>query len=226
MAQESFGEFCNIYPEFTSYFSSISTQSSYMGSRATLKLTLDWEYINKKCSFDDIQTTIYACAYVVNELKRFGKITDYMSQYEKAKVLYQWVIFHSQYAQNNARENYTPNGFLFNGRAVCQAYVGVYNLLCKMVGINITGVMGKTNRSTNDSSHIGSFAMLDGKQVYIDVTWGDPVLTNGASLQMRGINIENVCDFSYFDIPKQELMKTHYWTPYYEDLIIYNKLRN
>jgi transglutaminase/protease-like cytokinesis protein 3 len=226
MARESFAEFCNIYPELTSYFSSIKTQISYSGNRGVLKITLDWEYINKKCSFDDIQNTIYACAYVISELKRAGKITDSMSQYDKAKVLYQWVIFHTQYAQNNSRENYTPNGLLFSGRAVCQGYVGVFNLLCKMVGINITGVTGSTNHSVNGSTQIWSFAILDGKQVYIDVTWGDPVVTNGTNLQMRGFDMSNICDLTYFDISKQNLMQTHYWTPYYEDLIINNKLKS
>lgn len=227
IAQDSFEEFSNIYPELTSYFGGIAVRSSYGGTGGTLTLTFTWDNTGGRFTFNDIQDTIYGCAHVINELKRYGKISDYMSQYEKAKVIYQWVIFHSQYAKQTLRATYTPNGFLFNGSAVCQAYVGVFNLLCKMVGINIVGIHGKTTHSQYGSTHIWSFAVLDGKPTYIDVTWGDPVFSNEETLRFQGINPENICDFKYFDISKQELMNTHSWkNNYYEDLIIFNKLRN
>ena len=226
IAQDSFEEFANLYPELTSYFSGIAVRSSYGRTQGTLSLSFSWDNnFGQVFSFNDIQETIYACAFIINELRKNNKITDYMSEYEKAKVIYQWVIFHSQYAnENNSRLDYTPSSFLFYGKAVCQAYVGVFNLLCKMEKINITGISGKTIHSKNGSTHIWSFAILDGKQVYIDVTWGDPVLNNQNLLRMQGIDPENICDFTYFDIPKYELMKSHNWNDgYYENLIINKK---
>ena len=52
-----------------------------------------------------------------------------------------------------------------NGKAVCDGYTGAYNLLLKLEGIDCYALPNAT--------HIWTVAVLDGKTVHIDTTWGD-----------------------------------------------------
>ena len=178
---------------------------------------------SKEDEFENIQETVYGCAFVISELRRFGKIRDNMTDYEKAKVLYQWTILHGQYSTSYRNIDYTPKGFLFNGVGVCQAFTGIFNLLCKMEKIKITGVAGKVKSkySTSIEEHIWSFAVLDRRPVYIDVTWGNPVYINQEILYEYGINPDDLCNMNFFDIKIEELKETHIWTgTYFEDFLI------
>ena len=104
-----------------------------------------------------------------------GKITSAMTQKQKARVYYDWLIAHCSYDYDSmtlsfgGEENsaYLAYGALVEGKAVCQGYTAAYDILLRLEGIDCVGV---TCQSAN---HGWTEATLDGVTYHIDPTWGD-----------------------------------------------------
>lgn len=112
----------------------------------------------------------YALASAISvhdELWASGAITSSMSEYEKARVYYDWVCQNCayDYAATDTSISHLPYAVFKNGIAVCDGYTGAYNLLLKLEGIDCT--------SLHNSTHIWTVATLDGTTYHIDTTWGD-----------------------------------------------------
>ncbi|PHV71290.1 hypothetical protein CS063_06255 [Sporanaerobium hydrogeniformans] len=186
------------YPEYLCYKNMIevSLKGTYGSGKLTLKLmnnNIEADKVNKMRDtfFEEVKV-------LAQNLIDEGVLTKEMTETQKAKVLYEWVILHLAYDTDYSEEGYTGYGALLNGKAVCQGYTGLYNALCKLVGIQITGIGGTAGE--NNESHMWSKAILDGKEVFIDTTFGDPVPDR-----------QGVCDFKYFAVDKAFLSKTHTW---------------
>ena len=102
-----------------------------------------------------------------------GKITSAMTQKQKARVYYDWLIAHCSYDYDSmmlsfdGEENsaYLAYGALVEGKAVCQGYTAAYDLLLRLEGIDCVGVVFPGHDCTE--------ATLDGVVYHIDPTWGD-----------------------------------------------------
>lgn len=104
---------------------------------------------------------------VHDELWAAGQITDAMTEYEKARVYYDWICGHCayDYSASAVSVSHLPYGLFSGGKAVCDGYTGAYNLLLKLEGIDCTAL--------HNASHIWTVAELDGVEYHIDTTWGD-----------------------------------------------------
>lgn len=134
--------------------------------------------------------------HIVEELIKEGKLTTTMTEKEKAKVLYEWVI--SNIAKDEAALDISRTGYgaLQNRKAICQGYTAVYNTLCKLVGIDVQGVIG----TAGGEEHSWTLATLDGEKTYIDMTYGTAVS-----------NQRKVYDYRYFMISEEILSYDHDW---------------
>ncbi|MBD5161690.1 MAG: hypothetical protein HDT14_06710 [Oscillibacter sp.] len=114
-----------------------------------------------------------------DELWASGAIKSTMTQKQKARVYYDWLISHCAYdyeayeaygdmfGDASYASSYMTYGALVNGKAVCEGYTGAYNLLLKLEGIECRVEVSKT------ASHDWTSATLDGVLYHIDPTWGD-----------------------------------------------------
>lgn len=112
----------------------------------------------------------YALAAAIgvhDELWNSGTITAAMSQYEKARVYFDWICDHCayDYSADDNSISHLPYAVFKNGKAVCDGYTGAYNLLLKLEGIHCTAL--------GNDNHIWTVATLDGTEYHIDTTWGD-----------------------------------------------------
>ena len=94
-----------------------------------------------------------------------GKITEEMSEYDKAKVYFAWICGHCRYDHQGFLMSHSGYQAFTTGLAVCDGYTAAYNLLLKLEGIECG------TWSTVD--HIWTTAVLDGTPCHIDTTWGD-----------------------------------------------------
>lgn len=97
-----------------------------------------------------------------------GTLTMDMSQYERARAYYLWVCgscVYDHYGTDVESLSHTAYGALTTGRAVCDGYTGLYNLLLRLEGIDCYALF--------NNEHIWTVATLDGTPYHIDVTWGD-----------------------------------------------------
>lgn len=111
-----------------------------------------------------------------DELWASGAIKSTMTQKQKARVYYDWLISHCAYdyaayedmvGNASYASSYMTYGALVNGKAVCEGYTGAYNLLLKLEGIDCRVEVSKR------VSHGWTSATLDGVLYHIDTTHGD-----------------------------------------------------
>lgn len=127
--------------------------------------------------------TLRRAIAVHDELWTNGTLTMDMNEYERAKVYYLWVCascVYDYYGTDPDSVSHTTYGALMNGRAVCDGYTGLYNLLLRLEGIDCYALF--------NSEHIWTVAMLDGTEYHIDTTWGDQ--SYGAELSCFAMTAE------------------------------------
>ena len=212
----------NIRPKYIEYFSGLKdihlkTECLYKGRRITrvvITVTLQEEV---RGNLMRTRMFLQGCNYVIEQLKKKGKLNKNMNKYEMAMVLFNWVVLHVRYDTEKTKAGQTGYAALFDGVAVCTGFTALYNALCKIIGIRIEGVAGKARGSTRSKlyvRHIWSLAYIMRKPVYIDVTWGSPTFRNSEVLLQHGIDEDDLCNFEEFDIPEERLKKTHIWEKY------------
>lgn len=135
-------------------------------SDSAMSMVNDYNSRFGKGQFYSYRDTAFSEAVKVHdEMWASGAITSAMTQKEKAKVYFDWVVKHCDYDHESNVDSFVPYGVFNKGKAVCQGYTGAYNLLLKLEGIDCS------TDSTLD--HIWTVAILDGVVYHIDATWGD-----------------------------------------------------
>lgn len=102
-----------------------------------------------------------------------GTLRDNMSDKEIAKELYVYLDKFLEYDMNYS--NATGYKAITEKRAICSAYTGVYNYLCRLCGLSMKSFTGIATSNVATGRHAWSGCESDGKMYYIDVTWGDPI---------------------------------------------------
>lgn len=103
-------------------------------------------------------------------------VKDGMSDYEKEKAVYSWVVrsvnydwTHQNILKKTPRESYTPYGGLVNHTAVCLGYATTFQLLMDLAGVECITVAGAAFSSQED--HGWNMVRLNGTWYCVDVTW-------------------------------------------------------
>lgn len=121
--------------------------------------------------FDEVATAradaLAAATRVHDELWASGALKSTMSQKEKARVYYDWLIKNCRYGYASSYDGAMAYSALIEGVAVCQGYTAAYNLFLRLEGIDCSGVTSVVG------NHGWTAATLDGVLYHIDVTWGD-----------------------------------------------------
>ena len=92
-------------------------------------------------------------------------ISEDMSEYQKARALHDWLCDHVEY--DDSLTNYSAKSALIDGRSTCSGYSEAYAQLLTAVNIENHTV---PNYLIN---HEWNMLKLNGKWVYVDVTWDD-----------------------------------------------------
>jgi len=132
------------------------------------------------------------------------------SDAEKARALHDYLVNNCCYDRSFNDISYSAEGALFNHTAVCSGYSDAYRLLLTLAGVESYTVTGDaTNSSGNTGGHAWNLVNLDGRWVYIDVTWDDPITYNG----------QNMLRYDYFAISESEISGDHFWNTDVTDMI-------
>lgn len=120
------------------------------------------------------------------------------SDYQRALLLHDWLIGNTAYDQSYT--HYGPEGVLFHGLGVCNAYTLTYSMLLDAVGIeNMTVTGTATDKGSGASgSHAWTLIKLNGSWYHVDATWDDP-LPDGRERH------------TYFCLSDEEIAVDHQW---------------
>ncbi len=119
-------------------------------------------------------------------------ITSGMSEYQRALVLHDWLIYNANYDYTFTW--YEPEGVLLHGTGVCDSYARAYQMLCTAAGLECIYVSGLGN----GGAHGWNLVKIDGKWYHVDCTWDDPG-TGGYECH------------DYFLLTDEEMGRDHDW---------------
>lgn len=131
---------------------------------------------------------------VYNEL-----ITDNMTDYDKIKIIHDYIIDNSVYDEQRANNLYNDyqgefssniaTGPLLQGHGICSGYTDAMKLFLDKMNI--------PNYNISSENHIWNLVYIDNKWLHLDLTWDDPVINNGEI---------STIDHTYFLIDTNKLL--------------------
>ncbi|MCR5674489.1 MAG: hypothetical protein K6G16_02145 [Lachnospiraceae bacterium] len=106
------------------------------------------------------------------------KSTD---QYDLAKYVYDYILAHTEY-EIGADDNQNICSVFLSGKSVCQGYAKATQLLLNRLGVETTLVTGTVSAGDRmNSRHAWNLANVNGRNYYLDTTWGDSSFQQAAA---------------------------------------------
>lgn len=122
-----------------------------------------------------------------------------MSEFEKVKAVNDYIVLNTEYSHNTKGSPYMVHTLLTEKKGVCQAYALLAYRLFEEIGMDSRYVTGLAN----GEYHAWNMVKVDGKWYHLDVTWNDPVFSEGDS--RKGSYIQ----YKYFLVPDSVISKDH-----------------
>jgi hypothetical protein len=94
-----------------------------------------------------------------------------MNNLDKIKAFHNHIINQTRYDQNNTFESYTAYNLLTSGISICGGYSDIMAIYLNAIGIK--------NYRITSSNHIWNLVEIDGIWYHLDVTWDDPIASDG-----------------------------------------------
>ena len=99
------------------------------------------------------------------------KLNLSMSNYDKIKTFHDHIVNSTKYDENNSFESYTAYNLITSGLSICGGYSDIMSIYLNTLGIK--------NYKIASSNHIWNLVELDGVWYHLDVTWDDPIASDG-----------------------------------------------
>lgn len=167
----------------------LTTQTTSIGSFSTHKVDLssgdNSNYFSKDIeSQEEAQKRI---KYVSNIKEQFIAQLKNKSDYEKVKLVHDWLIDNLEYDTSYSFENiHNVYGAFYDKKVVCEAYARTFKYILDGVGVENVLVSGEaTNSSGSTESHAWNYVKVDNKWYAVDVTWDDPVIEGNGKLTKK-----------------------------------------
>lgn len=113
-------------------------------------------------------------------------ITDDMSDYDKYKILHDFIVEWATYDHKGLfekdPERHDPRLVFSWKRGVCDAYAYAYEALCDAAGLYCRVITGLSDKTDKSSGHAWNIIMLDNQSYHVDVTWDDPCYEDGTEV--------------------------------------------
>ena len=111
--------------------------------------------------------------FVNNYIETFisSNINLSMSNYDKIKIFHDHLINSTIYDENETFETYTAYNLITSGLSICGGYSDIMAIYLNAIGIK--------NYRITSSNHIWNLVEIDGVWYHLDVTWDDPIASDG-----------------------------------------------
>lgn len=165
------------------YNSYNSIESSFLNGRVDIK-------INRKYSKEDIEKIDKKINDIIDELR----INNYSDDKEKIKVFHDYLANTNTYDKEKADKKESifhsdlAIGTLFEGKSICSGYTDTMSLFLDKLNIKNVRIATK--------NHVWNALYYNEEWLHIDLTWDDPVTSNGSDIIL----------YNYFMINTDELL--------------------
>ena len=169
-------------------------------------LTITFTYTYTKEGFDSRRDKVIK---TVNKARQVvsGLIGKKMSDYDKEKLLHDYIVNNTRYDIKNfnagifPEDAFTAYGCLIRGVTMCQGYSYAMKLLCDLSGVECLVVNGESLDEGKWSSHAWNQVRVDDAWYHLDVTFDDPVIDDG----------EDMLTYHYFNLADADIVKAYRW---------------
>lgn len=131
--------------------------------------------------------------YINNYIDNFinNNIDDSMSNYDKIKLFHDYVVNNTVYDEDNKSNSYSAYAYdlIVTGKSICGGYSDIMSIYLNKLGL--------LNYKITSPNHVWNFVNLDNTWYHIDVTWDDPVASDGKQYLIH----------NFFMISTEELLK-------------------
>lgn len=112
----------------------------------------------------------------------------------------------------NGNSVYNGVTALLEGRAACQGYAELFQILAKEMGLESVMVSGKAKSSGKDTwgGHAWNLVKVNGDWYHIDVTWDDPLMIYNGRYDSTRDNLR----YTYYLISDNTMSRDHRWESY------------
>lgn len=115
--------------------------------------------------------------YVISEL-----ITPTMTDYDKIKVLHDYIINTTVYDKvraddvniNSGYLSHNAYGVLISGKGICGGYSDAMAIFLNRLNLN--------NYKVSSSNHVWNYVKLNNAWYHLDLTWDDPIVNTGENI--------------------------------------------
>ncbi len=177
-------------------------------------------FVHPYNSFSNLKTTIADSGeinlnieylYTQEKIEKINKVVDdfisknitsEMEDYEKIKVIHDYIINNSKYdvernnQKNSKYDSYTAYGPLIEGYATCNGYTDAMAIFLNKLGYKNYKI-ATTPEDENSTGHIWNAVFVNGRWLHLDATWDDPVSEDNKDYLLH----------KYFLITNDELLK-------------------
>lgn len=168
--------------------------------------------IDSRCRQDDILNMMTSLNESVDSIVGAANVKC-DSDYEKVAFVHDFIVLNCTYDidtfnkyLNNSNEGtslaYTSYGCLVNRKAVCEGYSKAYKLILNRLNIECEVVSGTATNDMGMGNHAWNYIKLDDGYYLVDVTWDDPVYSDGTQ--------RNEVRRDYFCLNSEMLSKDHF----------------
>ena len=114
--------------------------------------------------------------------------------YEKLKYVHDWIVNNTAYIKDDTDYETEADGPVVYGTAICEGYAKAFMYFAQSMGFDCVCVIGYAG-----VPHMWNMVKLDGEWYHVDVTWDDPVRSDG----------KQVLRDTYFLISDEEIEADH-----------------
>lgn len=153
-------------------------------------------YVHPYNTFNKINTSFTSSGKITfKKEKRYSdeqiaKINEkvneiYNSYYDSSKntidnirIFHDYIINHTSYDTNNTTgvaeiNSSTAYGVFFDGIGICSGYTDAMQLFLEKLHVK--------NYRVSSNTHVWNLVFIDGKWLHLDLTWDDPIISDGSS---------------------------------------------
>ena len=111
--------------------------------------------------------------YINNYIEEFINlnINDQTTNYDKIKLFHDHIINNTAYDIDNIDEYYSAFDLITTGKSICGGYSDIMSIYLNKLGIQ--------NYKITSQNHIWNLINLDGVWHHLDMTWDDPIASDG-----------------------------------------------
>lgn len=130
-------------------------------------------------------------------------INNNMTDEQKVKTIHDYIVNNSKYDYENFKNNtispesYSDYGILINGIGVCEGYAKAFLRMCKLLDIKCIMITG----DVANGPHAWNLVQLNGVYWHVDVTYDDPVVSDGS----------DILQYEYYLKTDNQMSKDHNW---------------